>query len=70
MLCILQGVGYMRLEACGVIYRGRWGVGGQQWINRGGLGVERQLVVCLGGILHEWVPTQDLPVVLIVIQAA
>lgn len=69
MLRILQSVGCMRLEACGVICGGR-GVDGQQWINRGGLGVERQLVVCLRGILHEWVPTQDLPVVLIVIKAA
>lgn len=37
-------------------------------LTRGGIDVEgQQLVLCLGSILHEWVPTQDLPVVLIVI---
>lgn len=55
----------MRSEAGGVL----WGGGGQQWINRGGLGVER-LVMCPGCILHEWVATQALPGVLIVIVAA
>lgn len=44
--------------------------GEQQWINSGGVGTEGQLGLCPRSILREWVSTQDLPVVLIVIVKA